>query len=64
MSKTWCFTLNNFTVEEYDEACDWLEEETKYAIVAVEFGEERHNPHLQGYFRSSSALRCDTINPL
>lgn len=55
--RAWCFTLNNFTEEEYDDVCEWLESETKYAIVAVEFGEQNQNPHLQGYFRSCNAMR-------
>lgn len=57
MKKAWCFTLNNFTVEEYDEMCEWMEEATKYAVIGIEFGEQNQNPHIQGYFRTTVNMR-------
>lgn len=44
-SKHWCFTLNNYTEEEYKKI---FEIKTDYAIVGKEKGES-DTPHLQGY---------------
>jgi len=55
--RAWCFTLNNFTVEEYDEISEWMEDETLYCVLGIEFGEQNQNPHIQGYFRCKNAMR-------
>lgn len=44
-SRTWCFTLNNYTPEE-EEGCRLIE--TVYTIFGKEVGESG-TPHLQGY---------------
>jgi len=55
-STRWCFTLNNWTQDEYNEICSRLSEtmavSLRYAVVAKETGEEG-TPHLQGYFSGS-----------
>lgn len=43
-----CFTLNNYTDDEYKAICDWLAAESTYSIVGKEVG-ECGTPHLQGY---------------
>lgn len=44
-SRSWCFTLNNFTSAEYDAI---IALDCKYLVVGKEVGEEG-TPHLQGY---------------
>lgn len=50
-SRTYIFTLNNWTVEEYAAIKAYSERNCKYAIIGKEVGEERGTPHLQGYWR-------------
>ena len=45
-SRGWCFTLNNWTQEEYDALSSI---ECEYIIYGKEVGEECGTPHLQGY---------------
>ena len=50
-AKHWCFTLNNYTADEYDALSaigHELPKEISYIIVAKETG-ETGTPHLQGY---------------
>lgn len=53
-SRNWCFTLNNYTNEEYHSA---ITEEVfiKYGIVGKEVG-DNGTPHLQGYYHLHSNL--------
>lgn len=44
-ARNFCFTLNNFTNEQYDAVCAW---DCKYLVVGKEVGESG-TPHLQGY---------------
>jgi len=58
--KTYCFTLNNYTQDEYTAICRTAENECIYAIVGIETGESG-TPHLQGYCIFKRAHRFDTI---
>lgn len=61
-SRNWCFTLNNFTEEEYNAILEW---ETDYIVIGKETGEEG-TPHLQGYveWKGSKPLgRLKKLNP-
>jgi len=48
MPRCWCFTLNNWIVDEYDGIVSSLTDKARYAIVGKEIGESG-TPHLQGY---------------
>jgi len=58
--RRWCFTLNNWTDDELDAAVDWLEDNTRYAVVGKEVG-RNNTPHLQGYFRTSKNMRYHSL---
>lgn len=56
-----CFTLNNYTLNEYDSIRDHIERESSYGVVGKERG-DAGTPHLQGYVeyanpRSFKALK-------
>ena len=51
--RAWCFTLNNYTEEEYKSLQDV---ECKYIIMGKEEGKEE-TPHLQGYIQFKNAKR-------
>lgn len=49
-SNSWCFTLNNWTKEEYSSILNELETSDKYFYcIGKETGEKELTPHLQGY---------------
>lgn len=49
-AKKWCFTLNNYTMEEYSSIRYLLSQNCDYGIIGKEIG-ENGTPHLQGYLR-------------
>lgn len=46
--KRWCFTLNNYTQQEYEDLTGSAPELWSYIVVGKEVGES-NTPHLQGY---------------
>lgn len=46
--KKWCFTLNNYSDEEFQFISDYLRTCTNYFIIGKEVGDQG-TPHLQGY---------------
>lgn len=54
----WCFTLNNWTEEEYRaiQAID-----CKYLIIGKEVGKEEGTPHLQGYIKFEKRKRFKAV---
>jgi hypothetical protein len=58
----WCFTLNNYSEEEYEEL---LAVDCQYLIIGKEVG-ECGTPHLQGFVQfhlKKTLLACKKINP-
>jgi len=51
-AKNWCFTLNNYSEEEYDSCICFIanHEQVQYGIIGKEVG-DGGTPHLQGYFQ-------------
>lgn len=47
-AKNWCFTINNYTNEEYTRLLQSLRDSSEYFIIGKEVGESG-TPHLQGY---------------
>lgn len=56
-----CFTINNYTEEEYAHVTNWLKANSKYAIVAKETGENKATPHLQGYAEFTNPRRFSAL---
>ncbi|WGN90617.1 replication associated protein [Banfec circovirus 1] len=56
----WCFTVNNWTEEEYGLILSTCESSVKYLIIAKEVG-ERGTPHLQGFVNFKKKVRRSTL---
>lgn len=61
-SKYWCFTLNNYSQEEYEQLCEHAEQ-ALYGIIGREQGEQG-TPHLQGYMVFNSRKRLSQVRQL
>lgn len=62
--RNWCWTLNNYTPEEYDFLVSKdLVDELNYHIVAKEVG-EKGTPHLQGYTVFKKTIRLSAVKKL
>lgn len=59
--KAYCFTLNNYSEEEYDNIVRTLTDEASYAIIGKEVGGTSSTPHLQGYCLFKRSYRFETI---
>jgi len=62
-AKNWCFTLNNYTDEEYTGILSKLGDTTKYFIVGKEVGDSG-TPHLQGYCQFKKQYRLTQVKNL
>lgn len=60
-AKRWCFTLNNYSEEEYKEIVEKLE--WTYVIIGREKGKEE-TPHLQGYIELQTKKRLTLLKKL
>lgn len=58
--KSYTFTLNNYTDEEYNSICSVLRDEGSYGIIGKEVGESG-TPHLQGYVLFKRPFHFKTI---
>lgn len=57
-SRSWCFTWNNWTEEEWNPILSKFKENWKgiqYAIFGYEAGSEKETPHIQGYIQYHNA---------
>lgn len=61
-SRKWCFTLNNYTDDEYRILLEWCATKIHY-IIGKEIG-ENGTPHLQGFVESKGGIRFDTLKNL
>lgn len=62
-SKYWCFTINNYSDEEYDSillAFDIQENRISYIIFGIEVGEQK-TQHLQGYVEFTDRPRLHQV---
>lgn len=61
-ARKWCFTLNNYSDEEYKDILSWCKSNRilKY-IVGKEVGGASGLPHLQGYIVSKEPIRFNTL---
>ena len=62
-AKHWCFTINNYTEEEYESLCDVLADKGYYWIAGREVG-EGGTPHIQGYVSFSRRITLQSIRSL
>lgn len=60
LAKSWCFTLNNYTEEEYGAVEEFARSCAAYACVGRETG-ENGTPHLQGYIRLKKQCRLSQL---
>ena len=56
-ARAWCFTINNYTIEEIN-ACDEIE--CNYIIYGDEIG-DTGTPHLQGYIEFENAKTLTSV---
>lgn len=59
-SKTWAFTLNNWTEEEFQRIKDW---EKRFLVVGKEVG-KTGTPHLQGWVTFKRTMRLNKVRAL
>lgn len=72
-AREWCFTLNNWTEEEYKHIVDTIDEDIElpngttkkyeYYIIGKETG-ENGTPHLQGFVKFSNARSFNSVRKL
>lgn len=63
-SRKWCFTLNNWTVEEYNTITQAFSTKKWDFIIGKEIGEEKETPHLQMFVRSKNPISFETLKKI
>lgn len=62
-AKRWCFTLNNYSEDEYHSIRANLESKANFAVIGKEVGESG-TPHLQGYCSLQSKIRLTGLKKI
>lgn len=57
--RDYCFTLNNWTQDEYDNLLNVNRKQVSYLVIGKEVGDKKETPHLQGYIRFYNAKTFD-----
>ncbi|AIF76255.1 Rep [Audaxivirus minifulis] len=58
-SRCICFTLNNWTDEEYQQLVNW--DQYEYLIIGKEIGKTNNTPHLQGYIEFKKRISLSKL---
>lgn len=61
MSKSFCWTLNNYTDSEIDTIKKLYNEKANYIVFGKEVGETNKTPHLQGYIEVNNIMKMTTL---
>lgn len=59
-SRGWCFTLNNYTADEYAHIVQVIDNQCTFGVVGREVGESG-TPHLQGYFYMANTCSFSAV---
>ncbi len=62
-ARKWCFTLNNYSKEDYMEIIETCKLKNWKYCIGKEIGEKK-TPHLQGYIEASNAISFNSIKKL
>lgn len=63
-ARRWCFTLNNWLLEEYENIVEELTHKHSKFIIGDEIGEKCGTPHLQGYIEFENARTLLSIKKI
>lgn len=61
-NRNWCFTLNNWTMEEYSALLEY--EKPNYVVIGKETAPDTGTPHLQGYMYFKTPVRLSQLKKL
>lgn len=59
--RNFCFTLNNYTEQQYNKIKENVPTIAKYAVIGEETGDEKETNHLQGYIQLTKVTKFKTI---
>lgn len=62
--RKWCFTLNNYTNDEYNNILAWIKAKNWKYCIGKEIGKDNKIPHLQGYIQCGNAISFNTIKKM
>lgn len=59
--RRFCFTLNNYTQEEYDSLVAFANKSCTFAVIGKELAPDTNTPHLQGFMHMKTPRRFSTV---